>query len=87
VVFNEGSTQANVNIISRDVGGNVKTQKTIAIDAHGFYSDQDILTTLGLSSAYGPLEIRSTNNQPLSAISRVYSVTDNRGSVFAGKEF
>jgi len=87
VVFNEGSTQANVNIISRDVGGNVKTQKTITIDAHGFYSDQDILTTLGLSSAYGPLEIRSTNNQPLSAISRVYSVTDNRGSVFAGKEF
>jgi CHRD domain len=87
VVFNQGSETANVEIISRDISGTVKGQKAITIDAHGFYSDQDILTTLGLSDAYGPLEVRSTNKQPLSAISRVYTVSDNRGSVFAGKEF
>jgi len=87
VVFNQGSQEADVEVISRDVNGTVKSQKSITIDAHGLYSDQDILTTLGLSNAYGPLEIRSTNKQPLSAISRVYSVSDNRGSVFAGKEF
>lgn len=87
VIFNQGSQEADVEIISRDISGNVKGQKAIPIDAHRFYSDQDILTTLGLSNAYGPLEIRSTNKQPLSAISRVYSVTDNRGSVFPGKEF
>jgi hypothetical protein len=87
VILNEGSTEAQVDIISRDVGGNVKGQKTITISANAFYSDQDILTTLGLSNAYGPMEIRSINKQPLSAVSRVYSVSDNRGSVFAGKEF
>ena len=87
VVFNQGSEQADVEIISRDTNGNAKGQKAITINAHGFYSDQDILTTLGLSNAYGPLEIRSTNKQSLSAISRVYTVSDNRGSVFPGKEF
>jgi len=87
VIFNHGSETANVEIISRDISGTVKGQKAITIDPHGFYSDQDILTTLGLSDAYGPLEVRSTNKQPLSAVSRVYSITDNRGSVFAGKEF
>ena len=87
VIFNQGSAEAQVEIISRDIGGNVKGQKAITIDAHGFFSDQDILTTLGLTDAYGPLEIWSINKQPLSAISRVYSVSDNRGSVFPGKEF
>jgi hypothetical protein len=87
VIFNQGSEEADVEIISRDISGTVKGQKAITIDVHGLYSDQDILTTLGLSNAYGPLEIRSTNKQPLSAISRVYSVSDNRGSVLAATEF
>jgi len=87
VIFNEGSAAATVDIISRDISGHVTGQKTITIDANGFFTDTDILTTLGVSNGYGPLEIRSTNNQPLSAVSRVYSITDNRGSVFAGKEF
>ncbi len=87
VVFNEGASQANVEIISRNVSGAVTAQRSITIDAHGFFTEADVLTFLGLSSAYGPLEIRSSNNQPLSAISRVYSVTDNRGSVFAGTAF
>jgi hypothetical protein len=87
VIFNPGPEQANVEIISRDVNGNVKGQKAITIEALGFYNDQDILTTLGLSDAYGPLEVRSTNKQPVCAVSRVYSVSDNRGSVFVGKVF
>jgi hypothetical protein len=57
------------------------------IEAGGSFSDENILTTLGVGNGYGPLEIRSTNDQPLSAISRVYSVTDNRGSVLIGREF
>ena len=51
------------------------------------FTDGDILTAIGVASGYGPLEIRSTNGQPLSAMSRVYSVADNRASVFMGREF
>jgi CHRD domain len=88
VIWNRGSLPAIVDIISRDVSGNVTGQRAgLTIDAGGCFSDENILTTLGINSGYGPMEIRSTNDQPLSAISRVYSVADNRGSVLVGKGF
>ncbi len=87
VVFNEGTGAANVELTARDRSGAVSGQKTITIEAGSMFTDPDILTAIGVASGYGPLEIRSTNGQPLSAMSRVYSVSDNRGSVFMGKEF
>jgi len=88
VIWNRGLVPANVDIISRNIDGNVTGQKVgIMIEPGGSFSDENILTTLGVGNGYGPLEIRSTNDQPLSAISRVYSVTDNRGSVLVGREF
>jgi hypothetical protein len=88
VIWNRGLVPANVDIVSRDIDGKVTGQKVrITIEAGGCFSDENILTTLGVGNGYGPLEIRSTNDQPLSAISRVYSVTDNRGSVLVGREF
>jgi hypothetical protein len=88
VIWNRGLLPATVDIASRDIDGNVTGQRAgITIEAGGSFSDENILATLGIGNGYGPLEIHSTNDQPLSAISRVYSVTDNRGSVLVGREF
>jgi hypothetical protein len=86
-IFNEGPQPATVDVIARGRSGAVTGQKTgISITPNGFFNDFDILTTLGVTD-YGPLEIRSTNGQPVSAISLVYSTTDNRGSIFIAKPF
>jgi hypothetical protein len=86
-IFNEGSQPATVDVIARGRSGAITGQKTgISISPNGFFNDVDILTTLGITD-YGPLEIRSTNGQPISAISLVYNNADNRGSIFVGKPF
>jgi hypothetical protein len=86
-IFNEGSQPATVDVIVRGRNGTVTGQKTgISIAPNGFFNDPDILATIGVTD-YGPLEIRSTNGQPISAISLVYDTTDNRGSIFVGKPF
>lgn len=88
VVSNEGRAAAMVDILARDISGAVSGQLTgVTIPAGGFFYRADILTTLGISSGYGPLEIRSTNGQPVSALSLVVNASNNRGSVMAGKEF
>ncbi|HVN83014.1 MAG TPA: CHRD domain-containing protein, partial [Terriglobia bacterium] len=88
VVANEGNQQALVDLTARDINGSTVGQKTgIQIDPMGFFSDTDILTTLGLSVAWGPLEIRSTNGQPISAVSIVYNPANNLGFSLAGREF
>ncbi len=87
VIANAGSGQATVDVISRGLGGNIVGQKTgITIESGSFYLDKNILGTLGISS-YGPLEVRSTNGQPVSAVSIVSSTTGNFGFSFAGREF
>ena len=88
VIANEGNQQALVDLTARDVNGNTVGQKTgIQIDPLGFFLDPDILTLLGLSGAYGPLEIRSTNGQPVSAVSIVYNPANNLGFSLAGRVF
>jgi hypothetical protein len=87
VVANAGSGQAVVDVISRGTTGNIVGQKTgITIEHGSFYVDKNILATLGITS-FGPLEIRSTNGQPVSAVSIVSSTTGKFGFSFAGKEF
>jgi hypothetical protein len=88
VVANQGSGTAVVDVVSRDLKGNVVGQKTgIQIAPMGFFSDTDILTSLGLSGSYGPLEIRSTNGQPVTAVSIVHNASNNLGSSLVGREF
>jgi hypothetical protein len=88
VVANEANQEAIVDVTARDINGNIVGQKTgIQIDPLGFFLDSDILTLLGLSGAYGPLEIRSTNGQPISAVSVVYNPANNIGFSLPGNEF
>jgi CHRD domain len=88
MVSNEGSSEALVDIVARDAQGVVQGQMSnVAIPAGGFIYRPDILAALGVPSGYGPLEIRSTNGQPLSALSLVVNSETKRGAVMAGKGF
>ncbi|MGH9428152.1 MAG: hypothetical protein ACRD2L_17855, partial [Terriglobia bacterium] len=80
VVVNTGSTEAVVDLISRDAAGVVKGEsRGVVIPAGGFFSTANILEALGVSSSYGPIEIISTNGQPIMATSRVYSTSGTSG--------
>ncbi len=88
VVSNEGRAAATVDILARDISGAVAGQLTgVTIPTGGFFYRADILTALGVSSGYGPLEIRSTNGQPVSALSLVINAASNRGSIMTSREF
>ncbi|HEX2520816.1 MAG TPA: fibronectin type III domain-containing protein [Terriglobia bacterium] len=80
VVVNTGDMAAVVDIVSRDLGGMVTGEsRGILIPAGGFFSASNILETLGVSSGFGPVEIISTNGQPVMATSRVYSSSGTSG--------
>jgi hypothetical protein len=80
VVVNTGMAPAVVDIISRDAAGAVHGEsRGITIPGGGFFSTQNILELLGVSSSYGPVEIISTNGQPIMATSRVYSSSGTSG--------
>jgi hypothetical protein len=80
VVVNANSAPAWVDLVSRDVQGIVLGElRGIQIAAGGFFSTANILETLGVSSNYGPVEIISTNGQPVMATSRVYSTSGTSG--------
>lgn len=80
VVVNSGSADAVVDIVSRDAAGVVNGEsRGIVIPAGGFFSTPNVLETLGVASGYGPVEIISTNGQPVMATSRVYSTSGTSG--------
>ena len=88
VVSNEGRGAATVDILARDPSGTVSGQLLgVSIPAGGFFYSADILAALGVPDGYGPLEIRSTNGQPISAQSLVVSAAANRGAVMPGTDF
>jgi hypothetical protein len=88
VVSNEGRAAATVDIVARDPSGAVAGQLLgTTIPAGGFFYRADILTALGIPSGYGPLEIRSTNGQLISAQSVVVNAAANHGAVMPGTDF
>jgi hypothetical protein len=88
VVSNEGRGAATVDILSRDATGAVSGQMLgVNIPAGGFFFQANILAALGVPDGYGPLEIRSTNGQPIAAQSLVVSASANRGAVMPGTDF
>ena len=88
VVANEGRAEATVVIRARDSSGAAGDQLlAVSIPAGGFFYRDDILAALGIPDGFGPLEIRSTNGQPISAQSLVVSAAANRGAVMPGTDF
>jgi hypothetical protein len=80
VVVNTGDADASVDIVMRDTQGTVQgAMNALVIPAHGFYSTQSILESLGVSENFGPVELISANGQPLVVVSRVYSNAGTSG--------
>jgi len=71
VLLNLGNTSAAVKITAYDnaTGQEMGNKTGISIPVNGFYFSDDILTDLGLSGKFGPLEIESPNLQPLVGVS------------------
>jgi hypothetical protein len=85
VVINAGDVEAVVDIISRDVTGIINGElRSLVIPARGYFSSPNVLQQMGVSNNFGPLEILSTNGQPILATSRVYSTSGTSG-FFAGE--
>lgn len=72
-LLNTQAVEANIDIISRDTAGGIQATLSIILPPNALFSENDILSSLGLSGAFGPLEINVTNGIPIIAISRVYS--------------
>ncbi|MCI0420934.1 MAG: IPT/TIG domain-containing protein [Acidobacteria bacterium] len=87
-IINLASIPAPIRIIVRNTLGDAQAQSDgTVIPANGIFNVDDILTSLGLSSSYGPIEIQSLNEIPLAAISRVYSIIDNTSGFFAAQPY
>jgi hypothetical protein len=80
VVINTDDTGAAVDIVSRDVTGQIVGElRGQVIPARGCFSSENILQRLGVSNSFGPIEIISTNGQPILATSQVYSASGTSG--------
>ena len=80
VVVNTGDGDAIVDIVSHDVTGRISGERrNLVIPAHASFSHSNILENVGVTNDFGPLEIISTNGQPIIATSRVYSTSRTSG--------
>jgi hypothetical protein len=80
VVVNLGTAAAAVDIVAHSIQGTVQGElRGQVIPPGGFVSFANILERLGAFNSFGPVEILSTNGQPLLATSRVYSLSRTSG--------
>jgi len=80
IVVNLGPVAAAIDIRAYDVAGQIRGEEGgLLVPARGYFSDVDILSRLGISNGFGPVEIICTNGQPVLVISRVSSTSGNSG--------
>jgi hypothetical protein len=86
VIVNLNVFPASVEITAREGSatnnGAVTGARVIAIPANGHFVSENILSEIGASSVFGPVELRSLTGAPIIAVSRVYSVTGNTSGFF-----
>ena len=87
-VMNIGSESAQVSLKSHNVNGEVigQTQVPISLSPSASVVFENILETLGVKDAFGPIEITSLNDVPLLAVSRV-SGANQSGGFFEGLDY
>ena len=85
-IVNPNSSPASVGITAREGSstnnGAVTGSRIITIPANGQFVSENILSEIGASSTFGPIELRSLTGTPIIAVSRVYSVTGNTSGFF-----
>ena len=86
VIVNPNATPASVEITAREGSssnnGTVTGTRVVAIPANGQFVSENILSEIGASSIFGPIELRSLTGTPIIAVSRVYSATGNTSGFF-----
>jgi hypothetical protein len=88
VVLNLSPSPTFVNLtgLDRSTGQPIGTPlHNLSIAGNGFVSFDNILATLGVNEAFGPVEIRSTNGAALAAISRVSGLAANTSGFFVAQ--
>jgi hypothetical protein len=73
VILNVDSVPNPVTFTVRGPDGSIRHVRSVSIPGNGLLRYMDILESLGLGGTFGPLEIVSSANKPLLAISRVAS--------------
>ena len=74
VIKNLSGFAASLDLTARDTSGGITASRSaLDILPGGSFASDDILTFLGASKRFGPLEIQSTNGASVVANSRVYS--------------
>jgi hypothetical protein len=83
-LVNLSGAPVTVQITARDEHGNTAgTSQAFVVVAQGMIVDPDIRKKLGSQEGFGPLELSGPVNNPLLAVSRVYS-TQRTGGYFEG---
>ena len=81
VIVNPNSSPASVEVTSRQGGptnnGAVTGTRIVSIPPRGQFVSQNILSQIGASSTFGPVQIRSLTGTALIAVSQVYNAAGN----------
>jgi hypothetical protein len=79
---------APVHITVRDTSGSViGSNDSLIIEPGGVFHVDDLLSSLGITSNFGPIEVISLDNIPLAALSRVFSINDSTSGFFVGQPY
>ena len=85
-IVNPNASPASVEITAREGNstnnGAVTGVRVITIAANGHFVSENILSEIGASSTFGPVELRSLAGTPIIAVSRVYNPTGNTSGFF-----
>jgi IPT/TIG domain len=82
-VVNLAAAATTIRLNARDNEGTAMGSRQVVIPANGFIVYDDVLSSMGLSGNFGPLEIVSSDDRPIHAVSRVYS-PQRTGGYFEG---
>lgn len=78
VLVNADSAPNSISVTARGTDGTVRRTALLTIPGNGWLGYDDVLESLGLAGTFGPLELISTLNRPILALSRV--INDDRTS-------
>ena len=79
VILNGNASPTAVTLTARGPEGDIRQVRSVTIPGNGLLRYLDILDSLGLGGTFGPLEILSSPNSPILAISRVASNQNTGG--------
>jgi hypothetical protein len=78
MLVNADSAANSISLTARGTDGTIRRTALLTIPGNGWLRYDDVLASLGLAGTFGPIELVSTLNRPILAVSRV--IYDDRTS-------